>query len=156
MSFDRFLDLLRALGAHSVEYVLVGGVALNVHGIIRATEDIDLFVRATDENIERLRGALRAVWDDSAIDEIEAQDLAGSFPTVRYGPPDESFVVDILGRLGSEIDFEDLESEDVDLEGVSVCVATPATLYRMKRDTVRPVDRADAAALAERFGLGGD
>jgi hypothetical protein len=34
-----------------------------------------------------------------------------------------------------------------------VFVATPAALYRMKKDTVRPLDRQDAAALAERFGL---
>ena len=40
------------------------------------------------------------------------------------------------------------------VEGIKVPVATPATLYRMKKDTVRPIDRADAAALREKFGLG--
>lgn len=39
------------------------------------------------------------------------------------------------------------------VEGVAVRVATPATLYRMKKDTVRPIDRADAAALREKFGI---
>ena len=41
------------------------------------------------------------------------------------------------------------------VEGVPVRVATPATLYRMKKDTLRPIDRADAAALREKFRLGG-
>jgi hypothetical protein len=39
------------------------------------------------------------------------------------------------------------------IEGVPVRLATPSTLYRMKRDTVRPIDRADAAALRERFRI---
>jgi hypothetical protein len=39
------------------------------------------------------------------------------------------------------------------IEGVSVRVAAPATLYRMKKDTLRPMDRADAAALREKFEL---
>jgi hypothetical protein len=38
MDFDTLLDLLRALAREGVDYVLVGGVALNVHGIVRATE----------------------------------------------------------------------------------------------------------------------
>jgi hypothetical protein len=42
------------------------------------------------------------------------------------------------------------------VEGQSVSVATPATLYRMKRDTVRPVDHADAKRLADAFDLAED
>jgi hypothetical protein len=44
----------------------------------------------------------------------------------------------------------------VTIEGVPVRVATPATLYRMKKDTVRPIDRADAAALRDKFRLAED
>ena len=49
--------------------------------------------------------------------------------------------------------FEDLESEEFVVEGVRARVATPRTLYRMKKDTVRPQDRLDAQALRERFDL---
>ena len=153
MDFDRFLQVLRALDEFGVEYILVDGVALGVHGLIRATEDIDVFVRPTAENITRLKAALRAVWDDPDIDQISADDLSGEYPTVRYGPPGESFVIDLLSRLGSAFSYEDLEFERAELEGVPVRVATPKTLYRMKRGTVRPIDRADAAALREKFGL---
>jgi hypothetical protein len=48
---------------------------------------------------------------------------------------------------------EDLGSEKVDLGGVSVTVATPATLYRMKKGTIRPKDWGDAEALRRRFKL---
>jgi hypothetical protein len=153
MDFDKFLEVLRALARERVDYVLVGAVALGVHGIVRATEDIDLFIRADDQNVERLKRALRSVWDDPDIGGITAGDLAGEFPTIRYGPPGEGFVIDLLARLGSAFAFEDLESQTVVVESVPVRVATPRTLYRMKRATIRPIDRADAAALREKFGI---
>ena len=155
MDFERFLDLLRALAREGVDYVLVGGVALNLHGIVRATEDVDLFIRPSGDNIDRLKRALGSLWNDPEIGEISAEDLIGDSPTIRYGPPDEALVVDLLARLGSAFAFDDLETQTVMVEGVPVKVATPATLYRMKKDTIRPIDRADAAALREKFRLGG-
>jgi len=153
MDLDRILAFLRALGDEGVEYVLVGGAALNFHGLIRATEDVDIFVRAEPDNVARLRRALSSVWDDPEIQQIHAEDLAGSYPTIRYGPPGEDLVIDVIARLGSAFDFDDLQSQTLTIEGVPVHVATPATLYRMKRESIRPIDRADAAALKEKFGL---
>jgi len=155
MDFGRFLDVIRAFERARVDYVLVGGVAVNLHGIVRATEDIDFFVREDPENVERLKTALRSLWDDPEIDEISAEDFA-TYPTLRYGPPGEELVIDILTRLGTAFRFEDLEAETLSIEGVTVRVATPATMVRMKRGTLRPVDQGDAAALARLFRIGGD
>jgi hypothetical protein len=52
MEFERILELLRALASEDVDYVLVGGVALNLHGIVRATEDVDLFIRPSVDNVD--------------------------------------------------------------------------------------------------------
>jgi hypothetical protein len=153
MDYDKFLMLLRALEARDVEYVLVGGVAMGVHGLVRATEDIDFFVRPTAGNVQKLRSALHAVWDDPSIEQITLEDLTGDYPTIRYGPPGESFVIDLLARLGTAFSFEDIEAMPVDVGGVIARVATPRTLYRMKQGTIRPIDQADAAALRERFEL---
>lgn len=153
MDLDRVMALLRALHEEGAEYVLVGAVALNLHGLARATEDLDLFVRAEEANIERVRDALRRVWDDPQIEEISTEDLAGDYPVVRYGPPGEDFVVDLMSRLGHAVRFEDLSSVVVTVGDVEVHLATPGTLYEMKRRTVRPQDRADAEALRERFDL---
>lgn len=147
MQFDDVLAVLRALNEESVEYVLVGGVAVGLHGFERATNDIDLFVRPTEGNVGRLRAALQRVFDDPSIDEITAADLAGDYPTIRYGPPEGDYFVDILGRLGTEIAFDDLKSQGLDVAGVPVRLATPETLYRMKRD------RIDAEVLKEAFDL---
>ena len=71
-------------------------------------------------------------------------------------PLDGAFHIDILARLGDAFRFEDLEAARLPFESTTVSVATPRTLYQMKRDTVRLKDRADAAWLRERFGLDDD
>jgi len=156
MDFGKVIEVLRAFRREEVRYVLVGGVALNMHGIGRATQDLDFFVSPEPGNVERVKAALRSVFQDPSIDEILADDLAGAYPTVRYVPPDESFVIDLLGRLGEAFRFEEIEAEEREFEGVRVRVATPRMLYRMKKDTLRPIDRADAEALRRRFRLDED
>lgn len=151
-AFDRLAELLRALFEERVRYVLFGGQAVNVHGIPRLTEDVDLFVEPSEENVERLRRALRRVWQDPSIEEIRSEDLAGEYAVVRYGTPD-GFAVDLVSRIGEMFSFADVESETIEIDGVPATVATPRMLYRMKRDTVRPVDRADAADLKAKFRI---
>ena len=153
---DAALRVIESLNRSGVDYAVVGGVALNLHGIIRATEDLDVFVRADPANIERLRQALRGVWNDPQIDEITAEDLCGDYPAVRYGPPDGDLYLDIMTRLGDAFAWKDLEVESKVVEKIQVRVVTPGTLYRMKKDTLRPLDHADAAALARSFDLGDD
>ncbi|NDD29451.1 MAG: hypothetical protein EB084_14415 [Proteobacteria bacterium] len=153
MDPDSFLPLARALAQLNVEYVLVGGLALGFQGLVRATGDIDLFVRPTEENVDRLRAALRLVYHDDSIDEIVADDLAGDYAVVRYGPPDDDYVVDIIGHIGEVWHYDDLESELLEIEGVRLNVASRRTLYRMKSDTLRPKDQMDAAALRQQYGL---
>lgn len=154
MDFDKLLSFLRALRERAVDYVLVGAVGMTVHGIVRATQDVDLFVRPEEDNIARLRAALRSVFpDDASIDEITAKDLAGDYPAMRYVSPDGSMQLDILARLGDVFAYEDLVFEERAYEGVTVRVATPQTLFRMKKDTVRLQDRADAQRLKDEFGL---
>src|SRR5688500_509400 len=111
MDFDKMLEFLRALHEEGVDYVLVGAAAMNLHGLVRATEDIDVFVKDEAANIDLLRRALRRVWDDPEIDGIRADDLAGEYPVVRYGPPGEDFAIDLMSRLGEAISFEDLDAE---------------------------------------------
>lgn len=145
--------MLLALEREQVDYVVFGAVALALHGLARATEDLDLFIAPTRDNIERLRKALTSVFHDPDIEQITAEDLLGDYPAVQYAPPEGAFHVDILTRLGERYDFAGLDKQRVSLDGVSVSVVTPRMLYEMKRDTVRPKDKADAARLAYHFNL---
>lgn len=153
MDRDELLRVFRALDVAGVEDALIGATAMGVHGVVRATEDVDLLIRATPDNIARLRGALMSVYDDPAIAGITDEDLLGVYPAVRYYPPSGDLYFDVLTRLGELASFETVEAQVRDVEGTPVRVATPAALYRLKRDTVRAKDRQDAAALAQRFGL---
>ena len=156
MELDRIVQLFRALENHRVEYVVVGAVAINLHGLVRGTDDLDLFVRPSAENVERVRHAFRELWTDPEIDGIRIEDLAGEYPLVRYGPPQDEVAIDLIARLGTAFAFDDLEFQTVDFHGVSVRVVTPACLYRMKRGTLRLEDQRDADRLQERFGVGGE
>jgi Nucleotidyl transferase AbiEii toxin, Type IV TA system len=151
---DEIIRVLRAFETKGLEYVLIGATAMGFHGLVRATEDVDLFIRATPENVERLRQALRSAYaGDPHIDDIRAEDLLGEYPAVRYYPPDADLFFDIMTRLGEAARFESVEAEVIEFEGIHVSVATPRALYRLKKGTVRPLDRQDAAALRDRFNL---
>ena len=63
------------------------------------------------------------------------------------------FYVDILSRLGTAFRYDDLDFAEVEVEGVPVRLATPETLIELKRDTVRPIDKDDAARLRDHLGL---
>jgi hypothetical protein len=151
---DEIMRVLRAFEDAGLEYVLIGATAMGFHGVVRATEDLDLFIRATAENVERLRGALLQAYDgDPQVNEITSADLLGDYPAVRYFPPSGDLYFDILTRLGESASFDTVESEIKDIQGTKVTVATPLALYRLKKGTVRAQDQADAAILRERFNL---
>jgi hypothetical protein len=154
MDFEEAKEILRALEREEVRYVLVGSMAMAAQGLVRATRDMDFFVAADTQNVERLRRALARVFgDDPHLAEIRAEDLSGDFPAIEYVPPDRAYSLDILSRLGESFRYEDIEADEMVVDGIRVWVATPRMLYRMKRGTIRPQDRFDAAAIRERFGL---
>jgi len=149
------MRVLGALERHAVAYVLIGATAMGLHGVIRATEDVDLMVEASAVNIGRLREALREAYPgDANIDDIRDADLLGQYPVVRYYPEGGGdLYFDILTRLGEAASFETIERQRLEVQGIGVSVATPLALFLLKRDTVRAIDRQDAAALQHRFGL---
>ena len=156
VDYDQTREVLAAFEREGVDYVVFGGVAMNLQGLPRATEDLDVFVAPTGDNIRRLRKALASVFTDPHIEEITATDLLGNYPAIQYVPPDGGFHLDILTRLGEAFRVEDLKSERVDFDGLEVSVVTADMLYRMKKDTVGPRDRGDADRLRRRLDLEGE
>lgn len=153
MDFATIKRVLQAFEREEVRYAIFGAAALNLHGLARFTEDLDVFLEPTADNIARLRVALASVFDDPSISDITAEDLLGEYPAVQYVPPSGTFHLDLLTRLGEAFAYEDLEIVRVSFDDLTVSVVSPKTLYRMKRDTVRLKDKADAALLKERFRL---
>lgn len=154
MDRDEVIRVLREFESAGLEYVLIGAAAMGFHGLVRATQDLDLFVRPTPQNIEKLRAALRVAYQgDPSIDEISTADLLGDYPAVRYVPPTGDLYLDVMTRLGEVASFETIDAEVKEVDGTKVRVATPAALYRLKKGTVRAQDHIDAAVLRERFSL---
>jgi hypothetical protein len=139
------MKVFGALEKKEVEYILVGGVAVVFHGLPRATEDVDIFIKPEEENVKRLQEALMSIYDDACISEITLGELE-SYPVIRYGTPD-GFYIDILVRLGTAVAYDDLDVEIINVHGINIRLATPETLHRLKSETVRAKDRQDAVFL---------
>jgi hypothetical protein len=154
MDRDEILHVLQAFEEEELEYVLIGAAAMGFYGIVRATEDLDLFIRATADNVEKLKRAFRRVYsEDPNVDGISADDLLGEYPALRYYPPSGDLYFDIMTRLGRVAAFDTVESVVMEVQGIRVWVATPHALYRLKKGTLRPLDRQDAEALRQQFDL---
>ena len=153
MTFEESKEVLRAFDREGVRYALVGSMAKAAQGIVRATRDMDVFVSPEPENVDRLKRALRSVFDDPNIDQISAEDLTGEYPAIEYVPPHGRFSLDIVARLGDAFAYEDIETEELPIDDFHIRVATPRMLWRMKKDTVRPQDRVDAEAIRQGFKL---
>lgn len=145
--FERFLDVVDALEAEGVDYILIGGFAMVLRGLPRATQDIYLFVKPVSDNMERFTMALNSVFHDESIYEITLEELS-KYSVIRYGTQ-EGFYIDILMKIGSAFTYYDLEYDMIEFEGHKIKIATVETLYKLKRDTVRPIDKADALFLEE-------
>lgn len=145
--FDTFLKVLDALARAEVDYVLIGGYAVIIHGLPRFTEDMDLFIRLEHDNVARLRYALQEVFQDISLEELTCEEIE-QHPVIRYGAPN-GFIIDVIARIGDMYTFDDLAYDLIEIEGHPLRIATPETLLRMKQGTVRPQDHRDAAFLRE-------
>ena len=153
IEFEDVLKIIRAFNREGVAYKMFGAIALNLHGIVRNTEDADFFVDPSPENVLKIKRALRSIWNDPNIDEIQDDDMVGDYPSFNYNPPNENFGIDVVSRLGEAFVYADLPSQIIEIDGVSVPVVTAETLYAMKKNTVRYKDKMDAANLRERYSL---
>jgi hypothetical protein len=146
---EKFLSVLNALQKEHVDYVLIGGFAIVLHGGTRFTEDMDIFVKTTEENILRLRKALDSVFHDASINEITLPEI-NNYAVIRYGTTDD-FAIDIIGKLGEAFSYEDISYQEVIVEGKKVRLATIESLYKLKEKTYRAVDQSDLLFLAEKM-----
>jgi hypothetical protein len=136
-----FRDILSALSVEGAEFLVVGAYALAGHGLPRATGDLDIWVRPTSENAQRVwRALLRfgAPLTSSSVKDFETLDNV-----FRMGlPPNQ---IDILTSI-SGLEFDQAWPNRVKymIEGNQVFLISPADQVRNKRATDRPKDKIDA------------
>ena len=139
-----FSDMLFALSAEGVEYLVVGAYALAAHGLPRATGDIDIWVRPTRENAARLWRALARFGSPLAT--VSEEDFTRPGTVFQIGVAPNR--IDILTHIDG-VSFEDAWPRRVvqPVEGADVPVIGRADLVRNKRATGRTRDLADAEQL---------
>lgn len=147
---EQYRRLFAALEKLEVNYILVGGLAVLLHGFARFTEDVDLLIDPRPGNVERLKRALREALGGADVEEIGASDFE-DYAVVRYVAGD-SLVVDLIARIGEVADFSTVDWEFVDLDGIKVRVATPEALLRLKEGSLRPKDQQDVLFLRRLLG----
>ena len=135
-----FVAMLSALSAEGVEFILVGAHALAAHGFVRATQDIDIFVKPTPENASRVFAALRT-FKAPLCDRAEA-DLLN--PDVIYQVGVEPNRIDLMNDIsGVSWDEAWAGRTEITIEGIRVPVLGLEEFVRNKRASGRPKDRAD-------------
>ena len=142
-----FADLLTCLNEAGADYMLVGGYAVMAHGHLRATQDIDVWVRATPDNARCVLSALQAFGMPPGLSVEVLERVDGDPPTgFRFGRP--PFAVDLLTSIQG-VDFEDAFSESLvhKIDGISIRIIGKRALLENKRSTGREKDRIDADAL---------
>lgn len=139
--FSRFLELMNEFEKNNVDYILIGGIAINIHGFARNTEDIDLFINPTETNVDNLRTSMNNIFHDNEINEITVEELE-KYAVIRYGTHDD-FYIDIISKIGEQFRFQDLTYEEKFIEGVRIRVADLNTLYKLKENTYREIDQLD-------------
>jgi hypothetical protein len=134
--------LCRSLNAQGARYLVIGGFAVNQHGLTRATMDIDLLVDASRENQARVKNSLE-VLPDKAIRELRDDDL-DNYVVVRVA---DEVVVDLMtAACGINYEQAARDAETVTIDGVPIPFVSAATLLRMKQ-TLRDKDEVDRVFL---------
>lgn len=139
---DKWVDVCRLLNSRGVEYLVVGGVAMALHGRMRATKDIDVLVPRDVENTRRLLEALEALPMGLAR-ELNAEAENEKVITIIGDDPR----VDVLKAAG-DLAYNDAvrSKRTATVDGVEIPYVGLRELIRSKR-TDRDQDRVDAREL---------
>jgi predicted nucleotidyltransferase len=139
-----FLDFIVCLNEHHVDFALVGGYALGVHGVVRATGDIDFLYRRTSKNVYALCGAMN---DFGAPPEVidEASLITPGIVTQFGSPP---YRIDLLNEIDG-VTFAEVwnGATTIPLGGRKMRVIGLTELKKNKNATGRKKDEEDVRRL---------
>ena len=142
---NRLRDVFESLNEHEVRYLVIGGIAAVLHGVPRATFDLDLLIDATSENAQRLLDALKAAGLGTAslttADELLAHEITVFKDRVR---------IDVQ-RSTPGLEFATGWSRRIEMHhaGQRFFVVSRQDLIASKRAAGRPVDREDVRLLEQ-------
>ena len=155
-----YLDLFRALQKHHVQYVVVGGLAMVLHGYARATVDVDLVLALDNNNLSRFLEAaqelqlkpslpvkIESLCDAAQLDEWLREKHMIAF--ALRSPLPASPTIDIIVR--PKVSFDEMYANRIEktITGVTVPLAAIDDLIVLKTGTGRLRDEYDVRILTE-------
>jgi len=146
---DFHLRLIRLLNETGLEYLIVGGFAVNAHGYLRASDDFDLWLHNATENLTRFRKILLRL----GMDETRVYDLVRSIArpgdTAVYRFTIEDHPVDFMLALAGVENFALARQQAfvIQLDDVAFPYLSLEDLIRAKQATGRPKDQVDTEVL---------
>lgn len=143
-SFEKLLVLLAERG---VQFVVVGGIAVTLHGYVRLTEDVDLLVEDSAANIDLLLSTL-AGYGEGFASELTREDFDDSEGAIRIVEESEQCQIDIFTRMSGRR-YADVvtDAETFAIRANTIRYASKASLIGWKENSVREKDKIDAMAL---------
>jgi predicted nucleotidyltransferase len=154
---ERALDLrelFRALAEHDVDYLVIGGVAAQVHGRRRTTKDLDVTPAPDPANFERLAAALVALdAHQEGIGPTAPRPTADQLRLAAIAPPlnTRHGELHIINDVPGAAAYETMRTRSLalDLDGIDIHIVSVDDLIRMKQTSGRPGDLEDIEALTE-------
>ncbi len=162
-----YLDLFRALQNHNVRYLLVGGLAMNLHGVPRMTMDVDLALISDPENLENFLKVARELDLKPSLP-VSLEELADASQRTYWiqekhmtafalrPPLPAQPTVDILIDVPFDINSAFNRAEPREITGIIVYLASIADMIRFKEHAGRAQDQADIYHLQRLIGLEDD
>ena len=145
-NFFRFESLLVALARAGVDFATVGGVAISLNGFVRATEDVDILVHFSPENLRKLLDCLKN-WGEGWARELNVEDFAVEEGSIRVM---EDFDLDIFVKMrGKTLDEFRTRLRFFESDGIRIAYLSPADLIFLKQGSWREKDQLDVSAMKE-------
>jgi predicted nucleotidyltransferase len=149
MSTQDLKVLIGNLENQNVKYLLIGGFAMAFHGHVRATNDIDLWIKNTPENMANLRNALVATGVPEARALRDTSQLAGGFTVFNLLETD--FKIDLFHNLKTfkDVDFDHCfqRAKISEYHGIKIPVLAAEDLFKEKKSVGREKDAGDITFL---------
>ncbi len=135
-TIDDLVSVCKKLNEAGARYILIGGFAVNYYGFPRATEDIDLLVDPSEDNISKIKSAL-SFLPDNAVKEVALDDVE-KYTVVRVA---DAVVIDLL-KSACDITYEKAGVEYFEFKGIRIPIADISTMIQTKQG-IRPRDKED-------------
>ena len=151
-NFTQFEKLLVALVSSGVDFAVVGGVAVSLNGYVRSTEDTDIIIDDSPENLNKLLRCLER-WGEGWARELKVEDFSIHEGAIRLI---EDFILDMFTRMkGKPLDYFRPRLRYLETRGVRIPYLAPEDLVFLKQDSWRDKDKIDVQAMKHKIAQEG-